>query len=322
MTPIPQIFDRALLRQRRARAARRFADFNFLAARAASELAERLDDLGLRFATAVYCGAPSPFAAPVERLISFDSVPRFLSSPALAGEMHEAKPRAEGGRDRTDFPPPTSPGSSPGSATSPATTGEERVSRAVVGDEERLPFAADSLDLYLSVLTLQGLNDVPGALAQIRRALKPDGVFMAAMFGGETLKELRRAFAAAEIECDGGLSPRVFPFADLRDMGGLLQRAGFGEPIADVDTVTVHYDHPLKLLHDLRGMGETNVLIERRRTALKRRTLERMCEIYVEEFGESDGRVPATFQILYLTGRARFEAQQQPLESGDRMRLG
>jgi NADH dehydrogenase [ubiquinone] 1 alpha subcomplex assembly factor 5 len=274
VTTIPQIFDRTLARRRRARAARRFADFDFLAARAASELAERLDDLGLRFATAVYCGAPSPFAAPVERLISLDTTPEMPHGGAV-----------------------------------------------VIGDEERLPFAPASFELYVSVLTLHGLNDVPGALAQIRRALKPDGVFMAAMFGGETLKELRQAFAAAEIECDGGLSPRVFPFADLRDMGGLLQRAGFAEPIADVDSVTVHYDHPLKLLHDLRGMGETNVVVERRRTPLKRRTLERMCEIYVEQFGESDGRVPATFQILHLTGRARFEAQQQPLDSGKRMRL-
>ena len=144
---------------------------------------------------------------------------------------------------------------------------------------------------------------------------------MAALFGGETLKELREAFAAAEIECDGGLSPRVSPFVDLRDMGNLLQRAGFAEPIADIDSVTVHYAHPLKLLGDLRGMGETNILTARRRTPLKRRTLARMCEIYVERFANDDGRVPATFQILYLTGRARFEAQQQPLESGSRMRL-
>jgi SAM-dependent methyltransferase len=204
--------------------------------------------------------------------------------------------------------------------SSPATAGEER-GCAVVGDEERLPFGAGSLDLYASILTLHGLNDVAGALAQIRRALRPNGVFIGALFGGETLKELREAFALAEIECDGGLSPRVFPFADLRDVGNLLQRAGFAEPIVDVDTVTVHYSDPLKLLHDLRGMGETNVLIERRRTFLKRRTLSRMREIYVEKFGARDGRVPATFQILHLSGRARFEAQQQPFEDGQRMRL-
>ena len=276
------------------RAAPGFAAFDFLAARAAGELADRLRERGGRFATAVWSQA--------------------LSSPAVAGKVHEAKPRAEGGRKRADFPPPTLLRS----ATSPATAEEERV---VVGDEELLPFAEKSLELYASVLTLHGLNDIPGALAQIRRALRSDGVFLAAMFGGETLKELREAFAAAEIECDGGLSPRVHPFADVRDAGNLLQRAGFAEPIVDSDTVTVRYDSPLKLLRDLRGMGETNVLQERRRSFLKRRTLARMCEIYIEKLGGDDGRVPATFQILYLSGHARFEEQQQPREAGERMRL-
>ena len=276
------------------RAAPGFAAFDFLAARAAGELADRLRERGGRFATAVWSQA--------------------LSSPAVAGKVHEAKPRAEGGRKRADFPPPTLLRS----ATSPATAEEERV---VVGDEELLPFAEKSLELYASVLTLHGLNDIPGALAQIRRALRSDGVFLAAMFGGETLKELREAFAAAEIECDGGLSPRVHPFADVRDAGNLLQRAGFAEPIVDSDTVTVRYDSPLKLLRDLRGMGETNVLQERRRSFLKRRTLARMCEIYIDKFGGDDGRVPATFQILYLSGHARFEEQQQPREAGERMRL-
>jgi NADH dehydrogenase [ubiquinone] 1 alpha subcomplex assembly factor 5 len=192
----------------------------------------------------------------------------------------------------------------------------------VVGDEERLPFAAESLDLYASVLTLHALNDVPGALAQIRRALKPNATFVAALFGGDTLKELREAFALAEIESDGGLSPRVFPFTDVREAGNLLQRTGFAEPVVDADTVTVHYSDPLKLLQDLRGTGESNALVERRRTFLRRRTLGRMRDIYVEEFAGADGRVPATFQILYLSGRARFEAQQQPLDDARRMRLG
>src|SRR5262249_7640949 len=135
------------------------------------------------------------------------------------------------------------------------------------------------------------------------------------------LKELREAFAAAEMECDGGLSPRVHPFADVRDIGNLLQRAGFGEPVVDCDTVRVSYEHPRQLLRDLRGMGETNALVERRRRFLKRGTLERMSEIYIERFGGADGRVTATFEILYLTGRRRIEAQQQPIQSGSRMRL-
>lgn len=182
----------------------------------------------------------------------------------------------------------------------------------VVFDEERLPFADEALDLYASVLTLHAVNDVPGALTQIRRSLRPDGLFVAALFGGETLRELRACLAQAEIEIDGGLSPRVSPFADVRDAGALLQRAGFASPVADADTVTVRYEHPLKLLADLRGMGETNVLGERRRLFLKRSVLMRACAIYVETYRGADGRVPATFQILYLTGWSR-ESRQQAL---------
>lgn len=171
-------------------------------------------------------------------------------------------------------------------------------------DEERLPFHTQSLGLYVSVLSLHAVNDLPGALAQIRRALKPSGLFVAAMFGGETLHELKIALAEAEIEIEGGLSPRVSPFVDVRDAGALLQRAGFEKPVADVDRLCVHYQHPLKLLADLKGMGETNVLMERRRRFLKRRVLARACEIYLEKFAGADGRVPATFDIVYLTGSA------------------
>lgn len=174
----------------------------------------------------------------------------------------------------------------------------------LVFDEEALPFGDGTLDLFASVLTLHAANDLPGALAQIRRCLKPDGLFVAALFGGETLTELRQALAEAEIEIDGGLSPRVAPFVDVRDAGSLLQRAGFAQPVVDVDTMTVRYEHPLKLLADLRGMGETNVLNERRRTFLKRRVLASACEIHARKFAGSDGRVPATFEVLYLTGFA------------------
>ena len=174
----------------------------------------------------------------------------------------------------------------------------------VVYEEDRLPFATGALDLYASVLSLHAVNDLPGALAQIRRSLMPGGLFMAALFGGETLQELRAVLADAEIEIDGGLSPRVSPFADVRDMGGLLQRAGFAEPVADVDTLSVRYEHPLKLMGDLRGMGETNVLSERRRRFLKRAVLMRASDLYLERHRGADGRVTATFQILYLTGKA------------------
>lgn len=175
----------------------------------------------------------------------------------------------------------------------------------VVFDDEALPFADETLDAYVSVLMLHGVNDLPGALAQIRRCLKPDGLFMAALFGGQTLHELKLALAEAEIEITGGLSPRVAPAVDVRDAGALLQRAGFALPVADVETMTVRYDHPLKLLADLRGMGETSVLTERRGTFLRRKVLQRACDVYVEKFASKDNRVPATFEILYLTGWAR-----------------
>jgi SAM-dependent methyltransferase len=172
----------------------------------------------------------------------------------------------------------------------------------IVFDEEVVPFGPQTVDCYISVLALHAANDLPGALAQIRRALRPDGLFLAAMLGGQTLHELRLALAEAEVEIDGGLSPRVAPFVDVRDAGALLQRAGFALPVADVDTLTVRYEHPLKLLTDLRGMGETNVLKERRRAFLKRTVLARASEIYARKFAGPDGRVPATFDIVYLTG--------------------
>lgn len=174
----------------------------------------------------------------------------------------------------------------------------------LVYEEERFPFREQTLDLYVSALTLHAVNDLPGALTQIRRSLKPDSLFLAALFGGQTLHELRGALAEAEIAIDGGLSPRVAPFVDVRDAGALLQRAGFGQPVADIDVLTVRYEHPLKLLADLRGMGETNVLHERRRRFLTRRTLARAFEVYADKYGGDDGRVSATFEILYLTGWA------------------
>lgn len=174
----------------------------------------------------------------------------------------------------------------------------------LVFEEEHLPFGEGTLELYASALTLHAVNDLPGALMQIRRSLKPDCLFMAALFGGQTLHELRMCLAEAEVEIEGGLSPRVAPFVDVRDAGALLQRAGFGQPVADVDAITVRYEHPLKLLADLRGMGETNVLTQRRRSFFKRRVLTRAFEIYAAKFCGTDGRVAATFEIVYLTGWA------------------
>jgi SAM-dependent methyltransferase len=181
---------------------------------------------------------------------------------------------------------------------------------------EKLPFAADSLDLVVSALALQFVNDLPGVFAQIRRALKPDGLLLAAMIGGDSLIELRQAFAAAEAECEGGVSPRVAPFTDLRDIGALLQRAGFALPVTDVDRVVVRYSNAFALMQDLRRMGAANVLIERRRTPSRRATLLRMAEIYAERFADADGRIRATFDIIWLSGWAPHASQQQPLKPG------
>ena len=183
-------------------------------------------------------------------------------------------------------------------------------------ESEPLPFQPESLDLVVSALAFQFVNDLPGMLAQIRRALKPDGLLLAAMIGGETLTELRQSFAAAEAECEGGVSPRVAPFADLRDVGALLQRAGFALPVADVDRVVVRYINAFALMQDLRRMGATNILVERRRTPTRRATMLRMAQIYGERFADPDGRIRATFDMVWLSGWAPHASQQQPLRPG------
>lgn len=197
-----------------------------------------------------------------------------------------------------------------------------RAGMRLVADEERLPFAPASLDLIVSSLSLHWANDVVGALVQARLALKPDGLFIGALFGGATLTELRQALTAAELELTGGAGPRVSPFADPSDAAGLLQRAGFALPVADVDRVTVRYDHPLKLMTDLRRMGETSVLAERHPRPLTRKVLGRAFEIYQRDFAGPDGRIAATFEILTLTGWSPSEIQQKPLRPGSaKMRL-
>ena len=197
-----------------------------------------------------------------------------------------------------------------------------RKSLRVATDEEHLPFADESLDLVVSTLALHWVNDLPGALIQIRRALRPDGLFMGAILGGSTLTELRQALTAAEAELTDGAGLRVAPFADTFDAAGLLQRAGFALPVADLDRVRVRYAHPLKLIADLKAMGETNALTDRARRPLSRAVLARACEIYAERFSEPDGRVVATFDIITLTGWAPHPDQQKPLRPGSaKMRL-
>lgn len=281
MSAPPRIFDRVLHRKRLARAAPDFDDAGFLKVRAANDVVNRLEAILRDFPLAVDLGARS--GAFREALAASDAASRIgalietdLSEAMLAGRRG---PRA-------------------------------------AADEERLPFRAESLDLAVSSLSLHWTNDVVGALIQIRRALKPDGLFIGALLGGATLTELRQALVAAEIELLGGAGSRVSPFADASDAAGLLQRAGFALPVADVDRVTVRYSHPLKLLADLRQMGETNVLAERHPRPLTRALVARTCEIYAERFSGPDGKVDATFEIVTLTGWAPHASQQQPLKPG------
>jgi SAM-dependent methyltransferase len=192
----------------------------------------------------------------------------------------------------------------------------QSITRVDIDRLETLRLPPESLDLAVSALAFQFVNDLPGVLAQIRRVLKPDGLLLAAMLGGDTLTELRQSFAAAEAECEGGVSPRVAPFADLRDIGSLLQRAGLALPVTDVDRVVVRYDSAFALMADLRRMGATNILIERRRTPTRRATMMRMAEIYVDRFADPDGRIRATFDVIWLSGWAPHESQPKPLKPG------
>ncbi len=186
----------------------------------------------------------------------------------------------------------------------------------IVGDPELLPLAPASVDLIVSALALHWTDDLPGTLAQVRAVLKPDGLFLAALFGGETLTELRQALAQAESEVTGGASPRVSPFAELRTAGALLQRAGFALPVIDADKRIVRYDTALHLMRDLRAMGATNVLVERDRRPLRRQVLIRAAAIYAERFADPDGRIRATFEVISLSGWAPHASQQQPLRPG------
>ncbi|MFZ2031822.1 MAG: methyltransferase domain-containing protein [Vitreimonas sp.] len=193
---------------------------------------------------------------------------------------------------------------------------EADIASGVEIDPEHLPFAEQTFDLVLSPLALHTVNDLPGALIQIRHALKPDGLMLAALFGGETLNELRLSLIEAESELTGGAGPRVSPFADLQDVAALLQRAGFALPAADRDVVVVRYAEPMRLLADLRAMGETAALRERSPRAFSRRILARAFEIYRARFSDADGRVRATFEILTATGWSPHESQQKPLRPG------
>jgi SAM-dependent methyltransferase len=278
MTASTVLFDRRLLVRRRDRAAAGAHAHDFLLRRVADDLLERLAVVKRSFPVMLDLGAHHGLLS--RRLRSLSGIDIVVSA--------ERAPRL---LEQCPMP-------------------------RVLCDEEALPFREGSLDLVVSGLALQHVNDLPGVLVQINRALKPDGLLLAAMLGGATLTELRQSFVAAEDETAGGASPRVAPFADVRDLGALLQRAGFALPVVDSDTVTVTYSSPLHLMRELRAMGASNALAERHRRPLARATLFRAVEIYHERFGRPDGRVPATFEIMTLTGWAPHESQQQPLRPG------
>jgi SAM-dependent methyltransferase len=283
MSAPPLLFDRRLRRRRLDRSAADRSAADFLHQRAAHDIADRLSTIMRRFALAVELGE-SPGL--VSALSQADQVGLWIQAGLSPARLRGA------------------------------------AGLRVVADEEQPPFRDASLDLVVSVLSLHWTNDLVGALVQIRRALKPDGLFIGALLGGATLTELRQSLLIAESEIGSGAGTRVSPFADGFDGAALLQRAGFTLPVADVDRVTVRYDHPIMLMADLRAMGETNVLVGRPRAALSRAVLARTAEVYAERFALPGGRIPASFEIVTLTGWAAHDSQQKPLKPGSaRMRL-
>jgi len=277
----PKIFDRARLAARRNRLAAKFADYDFLRQRVIDDLESRLDDTSRTFRRGLELGSAGGELS--ARLLASGKAASMLASDTAPAFVAAAKAR---GLDTE------------------------------LADEEALPFPPASFDLILAPLTLHWTNDLPGVLMQVRRALQPDGLFAAALFGAGTLSELRSVLTEAESELTGGLAPRLSPLPGLRDMAGLLQRAGFALPVADRDTVTVRYADPLRLLSDLKGMGERAAFARGAARPLPRRVLARAMDLYVERHAESDGRVPATFEIVHVLGWAPDPSQPKPLKPG------
>jgi len=280
MTETPIIFNRKAKQSQRNRHASSLGDYNFLFQETASRLLDRLPDIRREFHNALDMGCHG-------------------------GDISEN--RDKNGPVKNIFQCDLSENMA---------ARARKFAPAVAADEEFLPFKADCFDLVLSNFSLHWVNDLPGTLLQIRHMLKNDGLFLASMAGGETLYELRHALMTAELEYEGGASPRVSPFADVKDLGNLLTRAGFALPVADTEKITVHYKDPFRLLNDLRGMGESSALDMRRKTFMRRKTLLRAMEIYRETFENSDGTCPATFEVITLTAWKPDPSQQQPLKPG------
>lgn len=278
MAQPPKVFDRRLILDRRARYAGDAADHSFLLDRVAEDFFERLQGINRTFRTGVVLGA-------------YDgTLGRVLRGVESIGVLFDAEASPDL-LQLCDGP---------------------RLSC----DEEAVPFGDETVDLFVSGLSLQFVNDLPGVLVQLRRALKPDGLLLASLVGGESLRELREAWVVAEDEVRGGASPRVAPFVDVRDLGGLAQRAGFALPVVDTDQVQVTYASPLALMRDLKFMGASNALVSRSRKPVTGELLARACEVYEERFSTGDGAVVATFDIVTLTAWAPHESQQKPLRPG------
>jgi NADH dehydrogenase [ubiquinone] 1 alpha subcomplex assembly factor 5 len=275
---IIDVFDRTLLRLRRDRAAMNIGDYDFLLRDIAARLCERMDMVRRDFPRMLDLGSHHGRLA---QLLSARKGTEAVFAADLSPRMAQAV-----------------------SALS------------VAADEEYLPFAENAFDAVVSNLSLHWVNDLPGALVQVRRALKPDGMFMAAVLGGESLRELRDSLMTAELGVSGGASPRVSPFIDLRDMGALMQRAGFALPVVDSDIITVDYSHPIKLMQDLRGMGASNAVHSRLKLPTRRQVILEAARVYQEKYGDARGRVPATFQVIYVIGWHPHDSQQKPLKPG------
>lgn len=277
----PKIFDRDRLARRRQKIAASFAEYDFLRQRVSSDLQSRLMDTSRIFKTSLEIGA-------ADGSLSASLIENRKVLSALVTDRSEAF----------------------------VTLARARGLDAIPADEEHLPFETERFDLVLSPLTLHWVNDLPGALVQIRRALRPDGLFLGALLGAGTLSELREVLSEAETELTGGLSPRLSPLPGLRDMASLLQRAGFALPVADRDRVTVRYKTPEALLHDLKGMGERAAFARGTSRPLPRRVLSHAMELYRQRFSDPDGRVRASFEIMHVSGWAPAPSQPKPLAPG------
>ncbi|WP_373085859.1 methyltransferase domain-containing protein [Sneathiella sp.] len=279
LTPEHILFDRASVRLHRDRAARiDWPTYSFLFEEVANRLAERLLDITSPFETALDLGCRGGEFS--KKLVEMKRVKQLVKADLSYAMVAETK------------------------------------LNAVVADEEFLPFKARSFDLVGSVLGLHWTNDLPGALAQIAKILRPNGLFLGALFGVGSLQELKGCLSEAESEIKGGVSPRISPFTEVRDAGALLQRAGFALPVTDMDMITLKYPDPFSLMRELRGLGESNALVSRQKTFTGRKILIRAAELYTQQFADEDGRIPASFQIIYMAGWSPHDSQQKPMARG------